>query len=128
MQEPKAKEIFCFCLFTINIHHILYSPKPRKLYMIQNFLYPLFSLKCTLVHWCVSVYIVKDLSGEYLTLQNVFYIVGLCHILNISKVDKKINLELEIIIITNYVMLQLESLLNDDDVKLSDQVIKQTNT
>jgi len=76
----------------------------------------------------VSVYIVKDLSGEYLTLQNVFYIVGLCHILNISKVDKKINLELEIIIITNYVMLQLESLLNDDDVKLSDQVIKQTNT
>jgi hypothetical protein len=48
----------------------------------------------------VSVYIVKALSGEYMTLQNVFYVVRLCHILNISKVDKKINLELEIIIIT----------------------------
>ena len=48
----------------------------------------------------MSVYIVKALSGEYMTLQNVLYVVRLCHILNISKVDKKINLELEIIIIT----------------------------
>ena len=76
---------------------------------------------------CECLYIVKALSVEYLTLQNIFYVVRLCHILDISKVDKKINLELEIIIITNYVMLQLESLLNDDDIELSDQLIKQTN-
>jgi hypothetical protein len=127
MQEPKAKEIFCFCLVMRNIHHILYSRKPRKLYIIENFLCQLFSLKCILV--CECLYIVKDLSGEYLTLQNVFYVVRLCHILDISKVDKKINLELEIIIITNYVMLQLKSLLNDDDdIELSTKSSnKQTN-
>jgi hypothetical protein len=101
MQEPTAKEIFCFCLFVRNIHHILCSRKPRKLYIFK-----IFYINCLAsnVYWCVCVYIVKALSGEYLTLQNIFYVVSLFHILNISKVDKKINLELEIIIITIFII------------------------
>jgi hypothetical protein len=106
MQEPKAKEIFCFCLFMRNIHHILYSRKPRKLYIVENFFY--VNCLASNVHWYVSGYIVKDFSGEYLILQNVFYVVRLCHILNISKVDKIINLELEIINITNLYYASIE--------------------
>ena len=156
MQEPKSKEIFCFCLFMRNVqilvadksailllgnplhilsyvlvpiiyfiassnltertrafyryniyrHVTIYIIQPKasktvydsKLSIINrleyhNFLCQLFSFKCILV---CEVYLEKALSGEYLTLKNVFYVVRLYHILNINKVDKKINLELEI--------------------------------
>jgi hypothetical protein len=87
MQEPKAKEIFCLCLFMRNIHHILFSQKPGKLYMIQNFPHQLFSLKCTLV--CEYLYS-KSFIWRIFDFTKCFLCREALSYIEYSKVDKKL--------------------------------------